>query len=153
MTRDDFGTSGTVTYDTATQSARLQPNSQLTQFLDGTDNVAGSYKISWNQTLVSGTRTRLLARNHPNTLYISTAYFNGSGEKSIVVTTTDGVMFRINSDSSEALIDNISVQKVEDKAVSIATEGRMTYADEDALGVITFWDWKLSNSDNLRKVG
>jgi hypothetical protein len=146
---DDFGTSGTVTYDTATQSARLQPNSQLTQFLDGTDNVAGSYKISWNQTLVSGTRTRLLARNHPNTLYISTAYFNGSGEKSIVVTTTDGVMFRINSDSSEALIDNISVQKVEDKAVSIATEGRMTYADEDALGVITFWDWKLSNSDNL----
>jgi hypothetical protein len=25
----------------------------------------------------------------------------------------------------------------------------MTYADEDALGVITFWDWKLSNSDNL----
>jgi hypothetical protein len=131
---DDFGTSGTVTYDTATQSARLQPNSQLTQFLDGTDNVAGSYKISWNQTLVSGTRTRLLARNHPNTLYISTAYFSGSGEKSVVVTTTDGVMFRINSDNSEALIDNISVQKVEDIAVSIGMEGRMTYADTGAGG-------------------
>jgi hypothetical protein len=123
---DDFGTSGTVTYDTATQSARLQPNSQLTQFLNGTDNVSGTYKISWNQTLVSGTRTRLLARNHPNNNYLTTAYFYGSGEKSIVVTTTDGVMFRINSDNSEALMDNISVQKVEDIAVSIGMEGRMT---------------------------
>jgi trimeric autotransporter adhesin len=108
---DDFSTTGTVTYDSG--KARLQPSSELRQFLYGTDNVSGTYHVTWKQTLISGTRTRLLVRNLANSTYLNTSYFNGSGDMSAIVTTTDGVMFRLSSDNSEVQIDDISVRKID----------------------------------------
>jgi hypothetical protein len=73
---------------------------------------------------------------------------DGSYEEYVVATASNHTL-QFSGQNAIYYVDNISVREINPLSVSIGMEGRMTYADEDALGVITFWDWKLSNSDNL----
>jgi len=74
----------------------------------------------------------------------------------IASSTTTHVTFREFSGTGPTLVSNISIKEFNPLYVSIQMDGRMTYADNstttansDVGGEVTFFRWRLSNSDWL----
>jgi len=73
----------------------------------------GTFRISWEQTINSGSRSRLRIRNETNSGDAgSFNYYTGSGYQEIILTVTNGITLWFFVESADDVnFDNISVQE------------------------------------------
>lgn len=71
---------------------------------------------------------------------------DGSYEEYVVATASNHTL-QFSGQNAIYYVDNVSVREINPLSVSIGMDGRMTYADEDEVNAVTFWNWS-ANSDN-----
>lgn len=145
------------TWDSGSQRAYLNTTTKYQSITYDTDYTSGGmqagqlYLIEFDYELVSGSfRFALQSVNEYKTI-ISTL---GSGHFSLVVTRpadnrTDTIQIRNQSGATELYIDNVSVKEINPLSVSIAMEGRMTYADTGVYGAVIPFEWKEDNDNKF----
>ena len=89
---------------------------------------------------------------------VNSLNITSSGTKSgiLVAAGSGNLIFRSDAETADITLDNISFKEINPLSVSIQMDGRMTYADNstttansDVGGEVTFFRWRLSNSDWL----
>jgi hypothetical protein len=77
-------------------------------------------------------------------------YFDttGSHEALIVATATDNVQI-MGLSGTTGSVDNISVREINPLSVSIAMDGRMTYADTNQNSEVLFVEWKKDGTEQI----
>jgi len=121
-------------------------------------------KVSWDQTITSGTRFRFFARNGADSASNATVLSasatggatygagncNGSGTFTVYVQTTDGFSFKLLAESgNDGTVDNISVRELTRYPVSIQMNGRLSYADEGSAGQVTYAQWEDDTNNRI----
>jgi hypothetical protein len=114
------------------------------------------YEITFDYEVAQG-QLRCQARdssNSPNNSF-NINDLTGTGSASLVFVpdaTFDSIAFARDDVgvASEMYVDNVSVREINPLSVSIAMDGRMTYADEDVGSNAGFFDWRRTTVDYLR---
>lgn len=108
--------------------------------------------VEWTQTINTGTRTRMRYRNAADTADIwPITYYNGSGSFKEVIVTSSGLKWTQIDGPLDVDLTNISVKEINPLAVSIAMDGRMTYADTgSAAGKVNFVNWLSGGSNYIQ---
>ena len=80
--------------------------------------------------------------------------FTTTGTKKLVfvatVTASNNIDFQTNGASVSTTIDSISVREIDPLSVSIAMDGRVTYADEGTTQTSKFYRWRNAANDYIQ---
>jgi len=79
---------------------------------NGVTTLDSTFKISWDQTINSGTRSRVRIRNGAGNSDVDFNYYYGSGPKSVTVTSVGVSVWFYSQVSDNITIDNVSVKEV-----------------------------------------
>ena len=79
---------------------------------NGITTLDSTFKISWDQTINSGTRSRVRIRNGAGNSDVDFNYHFGSGPKSVIVTSVGISLWFYSQVSDNITIDNVSVREV-----------------------------------------
>ena len=111
---------------------------------------AKTVRLSFDQTVNSGTRSRVRIRNAGGSGDVAqNNYYYGTGPQSYEFSTTDGLSIWFSVEAGNDInFDNISVKEINPLSVSIQMDGRMTYADTG--GFHYQYLWQLDGANRVR---
>ena len=105
--------SGTVTFEEG--EAQLAGVASLIQNNIIAAGTSGKYRLTWDQTVIAGTRSRIRFRNADDLADIfPITYYNGSGPQSQTFDTTDGFSIKLITEAPDTVkFDNVKLVQVE----------------------------------------
>jgi hypothetical protein len=111
---------------------------------------AKTVRLSFDQTVNSGTRSRVRIRNAGGSGDVAqNNYYYGTGPQSYEFSTADGVSLWFSVEAgTDITFDNVSVKEINPLSVSIQMDGRMTYADDG--GAHYQYLWQLDGANRVR---
>ena len=112
------------------------------------------YELSVDVVSISGGSASIQARGVSTIASTIGAGDSGTTHKFIYADTVNNTTLRVFAGSNTNLtIDNVSVRELAHPlAVSIAMDGRVTYADEDSTSQGIFWQWRNDVNNRLLQV-